>query len=402
MSGAPDVIVVGGGVYGSAVAWELARRGVSLRLLDEHRPGCATAASAGGLWPVGEAVGLGCGVIHHASHAERGDASDGGPSPLAEAFRNLLVTSSRRYPRLAEALLEESGVDIELDVGAGLLFPIYDEREGAFVERLADSLPPDQRPELLGPRQAACVEPSLTDDLLGAAWLRGEDQVNPMLLGEALRRAAVRRGAELRTRTRVTGLRRVGDRVLGVELGDEFMPCGTVVNAAGAWAGELAASAGMTLPVVPVRGQVVLTETTPGLLGSCLSTSACYVTQKRHGEVLIGSTTEFEGFDVSVTEEAIRSLCRGAVRAVPRLRDVRVRRVWAGLRPGTPDELPVLGACEPVEGYLVAAGGFRTGIVSAPLAGELVAQVYAGETPSASLAPYRADRFAPERAAEVA
>lgn len=392
MTRAPDVVVVGAGAFGTSVAYQLARRSVSVLLVDEHRPGRATSASAGGLWPVGEAVGLGCGVIHHAATAGA-EAAGEAPRPLPDPFRRFLIASSARFPGLAAELLDLGGIEIEYEEAGGLLFVAFDEREMGFMERVAAALPPDERPQLLDPAEAARVEPRLTREAVGAAWLRGEDQVNPMLLAEGFKRAALRLGAGLRPDTQVTGIRRRGDRVLGVELGSEFLACGSVVNAAGAWAGELAATADLAAPVTPVRGQIVLTETLPATLAACLSTSSCYLAQKRHGEILIGSTTEYVGFDVSVTEEAIRALCRGAIRSVPALRRVRVRRVWAGLRPGTPDELPILGGVAGVAGYLNAAGGFRTGIVAAPLAGELVAQVCCGETPDVCLEPYRAERF---------
>ena len=149
----------------------------------------------------------------------------------------------------------------------------------------------------------------------------------------------------------------------------------------------------MQLPVFPVRGQVVLTEALPRILRACLSTSGCYLAQKKHGEILIGSTTEVVGFDVSVTTEHITALCRGAVRAVPMLRRVGVKRIWAGLRPGTPDELPVLGPVDGLDGYCNAAGGFRTGIVAAPMTARMVAQSILNETPSLPIEPFLAARF---------
>jgi hydrogen cyanide synthase HcnC len=391
MSGAPDVIVVGGGVIGCAVAYELARRSAPVLLLDQTLPGRATSASAGGLWPVGEAVGLGCGVIYHAAQADNGKAH--GPDPLPDAFRDFLVKSNAMFPGLAAALLELADIDIELAPGAGLLFVIESEAERAFVECVARSLPPALRVEVLSPEAVARLEPALRRDVAGGALLPGEHQVNPMLLAEAFKRAAIRLGASFRADVRVTGLRRQGARVVGVEAGEEFLPCGAVVNAAGAWAGRLAATAGRELPVFPVRGQIVLTETLPPTLRCCLSTSACYLLQKSHGEVLIGSTTERSGFDVSVTPEAISSLCRGAAQAVPLLREVRVKRTWAGLRPGTPDELPVLGPVAGLDGYFNAAGGFRTGIVASPLTGRVVAQWVTGEALDYPCESFLMERF---------
>ena len=213
----PDVIVVGGGAFGCSVAYELTRRSASVLLLDKHLPGRATSASAGGLWPIGEAVGLGCGVIHNATHGVV-DRDDVGPNPLPDHFRRFLVESNHRFEDLAKKLHDLGGIEIEYETGRGLLFVAYDESEMAFVEAVVRALPAGERPELLDPREALRVEPNLTPDLRGVAWLRGEDQVNPMLLCEAYKRAAVRLGADVRSDARVTAIRRHADRVLGVDL----------------------------------------------------------------------------------------------------------------------------------------------------------------------------------------
>jgi hydrogen cyanide synthase HcnC len=391
----PDVVVVGGGVIGCAVAFELAKRSARVLLLDRSLPGRATSASAGGLWPVGEAIGLGCGVIYH-SAAKGNDLSAGPahPEPLGPAFRDFLVRSNALFPELAAELHDTSGIDVEYRPSGGLLFVLYDDAERAMVQALARGLPADMRLDVLDAEEVRRLEPRLTRDLTGGVLLSGEDQVNPMLLAEAFKRAAVKRGAAFRADARVTALRCSDSRVRGVEVGGEFIPCGTVVNAAGSWSAALAATAGLKLPVFPVRGQIVLTEALPQTLNCCLSTTSSYLLQKAHGEVLIGSTTEKAGFDVSVTPAAIQSLCRGAVRAVPMLREVGVKRVWAGLRPGTPDELPILGSVEGLEGYLNATGGFRTGIVAAPLTGRVVAQAAVGEEAAFPLKPFLLGRYA--------
>ena len=392
MNAGQDVVVVGGGVVGCAVAFELAKRSVNVLLLDCSLPGRATSASAGGLWPVGEAVGLGCGVIYHAAQQSE-NSFDSAPEALPNVFRDFLVASNSRFPALADELQEQTGIDIELTAGVGLIFLMYTLHEQAIMDSIANSLPEGNVLEILTPEEVVELEPRITRDLMGGALLSGEHQVNPMLLAEAYKRAAIAAGARFRHDTRVTGLRRCGDRVVGVEIGDEFLPSDVTVNAAGAWSAELAASAGMELPVFPVRGQIVLTESLPDVLRGCISTSECYLTQKMHGEILIGSTTERVGFDVAVTQDAISSLCRGALRAVPMLHNVGIKRVWAGLRPGTPDELPILGMVDNVSGIINATGGFRTGIVATPLVAELVSQVIAGETLTVPIEPFLASRF---------
>src|SRR5579863_3208900 len=147
MSGTPDVIVVGGGVIGCAVAYELSKRSVAVLLVDHSLPGRATSASAGGLWPLGEAIGLGCGVIYHSSNSAAGASANGTltPQPLPAVFRDFLVRSNARFPQLADELNAESGLDIEFAKGAGLLFVIENESEAALVHSLAGWLPADAR-----------------------------------------------------------------------------------------------------------------------------------------------------------------------------------------------------------------------------------------------------------------
>jgi len=387
-----DVVIAGGGVAGHATAWELATRDLDVLVVDRQLPGRATSASAGGLWPVGEAVGLGCGVIYQAARTGS-DGADAVPESLPDVFRDFLVESNSRFPDLATQLEDITGIDIELDSGPGLLFLMQTVRQQAVVDNIARGLPDGFVLELLSPSEVAELESAVTTDIVGGALLAGEDQVNPMLLAEAYKRAALVAGARMQNDQLVDEILREGDRVVGVRVGDETIGCGHVVNAAGAWAGQLAATADISLPVEPIRGQVVLTEALPPILSSCLSTSSCYLAQKRHGEILVGSTTERVGFDTGITEEGIRGLCQGAIKAIPSLADIGIKRTWAGLRPGTPDELPVLGPVSGIEGYSNVTGGFRTGIVAAPLMARVAAQDIVDETPDVPIEPYLVDRF---------
>lgn len=385
-----DVIVAGCGVIGAAVAFSLAKRGRSVLIIDHARPGRATSASAGGLWPIGESIGLGCGVIFHAQDIANGHATS---TALPVPFRKFLVESNARFAALSGELLALGGVDIEYAKGNGLMFLIFNEAERRFLAALNAVLDSHERPALLSPDEVRKLEPAVSSEILGGAMIPGEYQVNPMLVGEAFKRAAMALGAVFRPAEPVVRLLRRGSRVIGVATAQGEYTAGAVVNATGAWAAELAATAGLDIPVYPVRGQIVLTETLPRVLGGCLSTSDCYIAQKQHGEILIGSTTETVGFDVSLTEDAVRSLSRGAVRALPGLSRARVKRLWAGLRPGTPDELPILGPVAGLDGYFNAAGAFRTGIVASPLTGELVAQAIVGEPSSVPIEPFLWERF---------
>ncbi len=151
--------------------------------------------------------------------------------------------------------------------------------------------------------------------------------------------------------------------------------------------------AGVRIPVTPIKGQIVLSQRLPKVLRSCLSTGDCYIAQKDHGEILIGSTTEDKGFDTSTTFSEIRQLCAGATKAIPALAKVNLKRTWAGLRPGSPDEIPILGPVPDLTGYLNACGHFRTGILTSAITGELLRSVLLGRETPVPLEPFLLSRF---------
>ena len=403
MSRSPEAVVIGGGVIGCAVAYYIARRGLTVTLVDQPKRGRATSASAGGLWPLGESVGLGCGVIFYKALAGMGTLPEGahGPGQLPRSFLDFALRSNAMYPELAEELRRASGMDVEFE-RTSLLFLMYDEGDVTFAKPLWERCPCGRDLiEWLTPEELAKAEPAVTRGVRGALRFHGDDQVNPYRLADAFRAAARSLGAGIVTHTAVTGVRVASGRVTGVETADGVIPCRLAVNAAGAWAAEVGRMAGIEIPVRPVRGQIVGTEALPRVLSACLSTTDCYLAQKGHGEVIIGSTTEEAGFDVGMTPEAMRTLAAGAVRAVPFLKDVRVKRVWSGLRPGSPDELPVLGPVPGLGGYLNACGHFRTGILNAPLTGLLIAEMAGGDPPSFPIEPFLLSRFGPGREARA-
>jgi hydrogen cyanide synthase HcnC len=385
-----SVVIAGGGVIGCAVAYYAARHGLDVTLVDLPKRGRATSASAGGLWPIGESVGLGCGVIFAKAQAGTGG---GHPGRLPRSFLDFALASNAMFPGLAAELRETAGMDVELEQ-TSLLFLMYDVGDERFAHGLWDDYPAQRSLfEWLAPEDVAAAEPALTPRIRGALRFHGDDQINPYRFADALRAGARALGATVLSHTEVVGVLRVGPRVVGVEVPGGTIGCDVLVNAAGAWAGEIAAMAGTTVPVTPVRGQIVCTDTLPETLTACVSTTDCYLAQKRHGEIIIGSTTERAGFDTRVTAAATRTLAAGAVRAVPALARTGVKRVWAGLRPGSPDELPILGPVDGLDGYLNACGHFRTGILNAPLTGLVLAELAAGVPASHPIGPFLQSRF---------
>ena len=294
MNRSSDVVVVGGGVIGCAVAYYAAKRGLSVTLIDQPKRGRATSASAGGLWPLGESTGLGCGVIFYKALVAKGAVPEGahGPAQLPRSFLDFALQSNLMFPTLAEELREIGGTDIEFE-RTSLLFIMYDEGDVRFAKPLWENCPCGRSLiDWLTPEELAKAEPAVTREVRGALRFNGDDQVNPYRLADAYRAAARALGTNIVTHTEVTGLRIESGRVTAVETVAGQFPCGLVVNAAGAWAPQIGRMAGLEIPVQPVRGQIVGTETLPEVLTACLSTTDCYLAQKKHGEVIIGSTTE--------------------------------------------------------------------------------------------------------------
>ena len=395
MNPSPDVVVIGGGVIGCAVAYYAAKRGLRTTLVDQPKRGRATSASAGGLWPLGESIGLGCGVIFFKALVAKGAVAKGthGPAQLPRSFLDFAMQSNSMFPTLADDLRATSGMDIEFE-RTSLLFLMYDEGDVAFAKPLWESCPCGRSlTEWLSPEELRKAEPAVTHEVRGALRFNGDDQVNPYRLADSFRAGARALGATIMTHTEVTGLRVESGRITAVETAAGLLPCGLAVNAAGAWAPEVGRMAGLEIPVQPVRGQIVGTETLPKVLSACLSTTDCYLAQKHHGEVIIGSTTEEVGFEPGVTASAMKTLSAGAIRAMPFLAHATVKRVWSGFRPGTADELPILGPVDGLTGYLNACGHFRTGILNSPLTGLLLAEMASGVPTSVPIEPFLLSRF---------
>ncbi|KUM01652.1 cyanide-forming glycine dehydrogenase subunit HcnC [Chromobacterium subtsugae] len=406
MSKQYDIVIAGGGVIGASCAYQLSKRGnLKIALIDAKRPGNASRASAGGLWAIGESVGLGCGVIFfRMTSAKRKreaagaavNVSAGAPHILPKSFFDFALASNALYPALHQELRDKHGVDFKFEE-TGLKFVIYDEEDRLYAEHIAAQIPHlASQVRWLDQAQLRADEPYVSHSAQGALEFLCDHQVSPFRLADAYTEAARQNGVDVFFNVNVTGVARQGSRVTGVstaEAGD--FSCGTLINAGGSWADELCQWAtGLSIPVKPVKGQIVLSEKMPKLLRGCITTSDCYIAQKDNGEILIGSTTEDKGYDVSTTYPEIQGLVQGAVRCLPELARINIKRCWAGLRPGTPDELPILGPVDGVDGYLNACGHFRTGILTSAITGVLLDKLAHREALPLDITPFLASRFA--------
>lgn len=383
MNGSPDVVVVGAGVVGAAVALAAARRGQRVVVLDRG-------PVAGGTTGAGEGNLL---------------VSDKEPGPELD----LALLSLSLWSEVSEHVASVTGAGFEFEAKGGLVVaadPVAVPALHALAaqQRAAGVVAVD-----VPARELRTHEPHLADDLAGGAFYPQDAQVQPMLAAARMLQAARTLGAEVRTGTAVTGMLRAGDRVTGVRTDAGDLPAAAVVNAAGTWGGEIAAMAGVELPILPRRGVILVTQPLPPLIRHKVYAaeyvadvasddagleSSAVVEGTRAGTVLVGASRERVGFRRDMPLPVVRRLAAQAVRLFPVLAGASLLRSYAGFRPYCPDHLPVVGADPRAPGLFHACGHEGAGVGLAAATGHLLAQLLAGEEPELDLRPFRPERFA--------
>jgi glycine oxidase len=364
----PSVIVVGGGIIGCATAYELAKAGSKVTLFERATPGAEASSAAAGLLTVG-------------------GARRSGP------FQKLALDSWARYPDIVRELRDLTGVDVE-HMTAGTLYPLFDRGEWAEAEeQLRWPLAKEMGMRVVEGKELRDMEPGLSPDVKAALFVRGDHWVNNQRLVTAYASAAAGRGVALRTGVEVSQLLADGRRVTGVVAAGERFEADCVLLAAGAWSAPLAASLGLHLPVVPVRGQMVAVSNIPALLRHAVHGSHGYLTPRPSGELLIGATVEHVGFERAVTAEGLAYLLNGAIAVLPAIQSRPITRTWCGFRPGTPDDMPVLGPWPDLDGLFVATGHYRNGILLAPATAALMTQAILGGGTHDLIKPFLPDRL---------
>jgi len=341
-----DIIIVGGGIIGLSLAIELRKRGTRVLVVERSEPG------------------------REASHAAAGMLADCGAETPA-ALKPLATASARMYPEFVHELQDESGIHIDLREQGTLVFPPGEED----VDSGSLPAPLNQ------------LEPALAEQNWPAIFLK-ERSVDPRALVAAALKAAKHRGVDIVSGSPVTRVMTSDNRVGGVITDKTRYASAVVVNCAGAWAGHLAP---LEFPTRPVKGQM-LAVAAPRLLRHVIRAPEVYLVPRSDGRVLIGSTLEDAGYDKRTDAKVIQRMREAAIRLIPALAQARVLGDWAGLRPGTPDGLPILGATS-VPGYFAATGHFRDGILLAPITARGIAQVITGVRPDYDIAAFSAKRF---------
>lgn len=369
-SGARGLLVVGGGVAGSAVALEARRLGAEVLLVERERPGGrATGASAGMLAPQFE---------------------EEWPTPLFE----LALAGREAHREFLERLERLSGTALGHRT-PGMLVPAFEPHEERRAREQAEwQRERGLRAEVVPPERAGELQAGLARAAISFLWLPDEAVVDTQRLARALPAALSAAGVEV-IRDDVAGLRTSGAAVSGLDLADGGSLEGDrVAVAAGAWTGRLDGLP-RPIPVEPARGQML--RYPAGVLDLrrlVANRGGRYLVPRADGSVLAGSTMEAAGFREATTPAGRRAVRLAAERLAPALADARPSEAWAGLRPSTPDELPILGSDPDVEGLFWATGYGRNGILLAPSAGRAVAELALEGATRADLEAFRPGRFA--------
>ncbi|MBD0370792.1 MAG: glycine oxidase ThiO [Pyrinomonadaceae bacterium] len=365
-----DVVIVGGGVVGLAVARALAHaRAGRIALVERGQLGMEASHAAGGML---------------AAQAE---------CDRADAFLDLACASRDLYPALAEALLEETGINIELERTGTLYLSFTDEDERETSHRYEWQTAAGLAVERLTAYEARELEPFISQTLRSALRFPLDWQVENRRLVAALATSAAKLGVRLLTGTNVESLLIERGRVRGVETSRGRIDAGAVVIAGGAWASSLMTEGAGAIQIEPVRGQMLCFDARALAARHVIYSPRGYLVPRMDGRLLAGSTTERAGFDKRVTVEGAHTILTHALEIAPRVGRLSLVDAWSGLRPRVADDLPVLGASTQTRGLFYGVGHYRNGILLAPITGELIAEEMMSGTASPLMKPFTLERF---------
>ncbi|MET9291750.1 glycine oxidase ThiO [Streptomyces sp. NPDC003077] len=377
----PDVLVVGGGVIGLVTAWRTALRGLRAAVVDPAPGGGAAHVAAGMLAAVSE--------LHYGE----------------ETLLGLNLASARRYPRFVAELEEATGQDVGYR-RCGTLAVALDADDRAHLRELhALQHRTGLESEWLNGRECRRLEPMLAPGVRGGLRVDGDHQVDPRRLTAALLTACERAGVAFH-RAQAERLIVAAGRAKGVELADgTVLTAGQVVLAAGSLSGRLAGVPDAVLPPVrPVKGQVLRLRMPAGPAGAppflsrtvraVVRGGPVYLVPRENGELVLGATSEEMGWDTTVTAGGVYELLRDAHELLPGITELPLVETRAGLRPGSPDNAPLLGPTT-LPGLLLATGHYRNGVLLTPITGEVMAEVLVSGRLPEEARPFTPDRFPP-------
>lgn len=342
-----DVVIAGAGIIGLSVAIELTRAGASVTVLDRGEPGREASSAAAGMLVTGD------------------------PSP-SSSLKTLADASSAMYPSFVEELELRSGLKVEFESRGALYVPDDGEE--------FPSLP-------LSRAELHSLEPDLAEH--ERIYFLNEQSVNPELLVQAAIGAAKQMGVIVHHESPVTSATLTREHQLEIRTNRRTYLTPTFLNCAGAWSAQIE---GCCVPARPRKGQMLSVIPKHCNLSHVVRSKDVYLVPRRDSRIIIGATVEDVGFDKAVDPTAIQALHQAAADLIPSIGEAKMHAAWAGLRPGSPDDLPIMGPLT-VPGTYAATGHFRNGILLAPITGALMAEVIQGKLPCLDISPFSPARF---------
>ena len=352
-----DVVIIGGGVIGLSLAWRLRKTGAAVLLVEKGELAREATHAAGGM------------IAH---------CDPGNPPQLGK----MIAASARLYPAFVTELRAEAFESPDLRTDGTIAFFASGEQPVCEGSRSLDEA------------DLARLEPLIA--YWGQAYLLPESSVDPRKLSSALEKADRTLGVDFVTGATVTEVAVLGGQAAGVRTVKSFYAASVVVNCAGAWASHVKPIA---LPTRPVKGQMACVvpqgseHHSDPLIRHVVRTPDVYIIPRSDGRLLLGATVEEAGFDKRVDPATVQRLYQAATKAIPEIANMRLHDAWAGLRPGSPDGLPILGATS-LPGYYAATGHYRDGIMLAPATALVMTQLLTGHAPEFDLQPFSPQRFA--------
>jgi glycine oxidase len=347
-----DVAIVGGGIIGGSIAFDLAQRGLRVVVLDRQEP------------------------MREASWAAAGMLSPAPDSPAAIPLVPLARASLGLYPKFVEAVEDSSGLPTRFCSGGAIEVICHGDAERELSTLVALHRGLGLKCEPLPLDEARKMEPGLGRDARVAAFLPDECWIEPRALASAVLAAAESEGAELRSGVQVDSLALDGKKCEGVKLSSgEMIYAAQVVLAAGCWSSQISGAAHYA-PTVPVRGQMAALRHCGAPIRRVLRSERGYLVPRGEESpqtVVVGSTLENAGYEKRVTSGGVEKILSAANEMVPELANAEIIETWCGLRPGTPDQLPILGPAD-IDGLVFATGHYRNGILLAPITAKLIGE----------------------------
>ncbi len=362
-----DVIVLGGGIIGCALAEELVRHGRRVVVVERGQVGAEASSAAAGIL------------------SAQMDIPQPGP------FFDLCQASRRMYPRWVEQLQRRSGLSVDYHVDGILYLAITGREEHAMERRARWQAKLGLRVDRWSPKEVRRHEPAVDGRLKRGFHFPTEAQVDNVLLMRALAQACRKADVELLEETSVRRVLLHQQAVRGVETNQGEVVAPVVVNCLGSWA-SMGGAFPVPVPVEPVRGQMMAFRGPKRLVRHAVMSERAYVVQRRDGRLLVGSTIEHAGYEKALTFEGMHGILCGLRHMSSLLSQCTFIEAWAGFRPYTKDELPILGKTS-IEGLYVATGHFRHGILLAPITATLMAELILRGRASSDLLPFSPQRF---------